>query len=47
VEAEEAIAVEKAQIQALKRFESGQAVAPALALSPYTFSIEARVSNNF
>lgn len=49
LEAEDAIAVEEAQIQALERFESEQAAAsvPALALSPYTFSLEAGVSDDF
>jgi hypothetical protein len=49
LEAEDAIAAEEAQIQALERFESEQAAvpAPALALSPYTFSLEAGVSDDF
>lgn len=50
VEAEDAIAVEEAQILALERFEAEQAardVPESLALSPYTLSAEAGVPDDF
>jgi len=50
LEAEDAIAVEEAQIQALERFEAEQAAKdapPSLALSPYTWSVSGGVPDDF
>lgn len=49
-EAEDVIAVEEAQIQALERFEAEQATKdapPSLALSPYTWSVSGGVPDDF